>query len=240
MAVSSLCIQELMSDHKAAATGTEIELKLRVPDLAALMRICVAAGAKPAQTAIQRNQYLDNDRKLDAAKYLLRLRAESTSTSSQHFLTAKGPAQKSADGTLSFVPEEEIELSVEVAAAVRAGTVDVLGLLDNGSAQRRALVKNMRAIADGPVAVVGGFTNERTRLDVDFPEGFSGTLELDRVLFPGDQIHHEVEFEVPAGIDPLQAKAAFEALFVRGDVKGSAAPGKARRFFKALKGERLL
>ena len=220
-------------------TGTEIELKLRVADLAALMRICVAAGSKPAQTAIQKNQYLDNGRKLDGARYVLRLREESTSTSSKSYLTAKGPAQRSADGTLSFVPEEEIELPVDTAAAVRAGSVDVLGLLDNGSEQRRALVKSMRETAGGPVVVVGGFTNERTRLDVEFPEGFKGTLELDRVVFPGDQIHHEVEFEVPHGVDPLKAKAAFEALFARADVKGSAAPGKASRFFKALKGERL-
>ncbi|MDP2341694.1 MAG: CYTH domain-containing protein [Deltaproteobacteria bacterium] len=228
-----------MADNK----GTEIELKLRVADLAALMRICVAAGAKPKETATQRNEYLDTPgkgRKLDAAKYVLRLREESTATLSTTYLTAKGPAQKSADGTLSFVPEEEIEVPVTTAAAIRAGTCDVLALLDNGSDQRKALVKSMRDVAgEGTLVVVGGFTNERTRLDVDFPEGFKGTLELDRVVFPGDQIHHEVEFEVPAGVDPLKAKAAFEALFARGDVKGSAAPGKASRFFKALKGERL-
>ncbi len=226
-----------MSENKG--TGTEIELKLRVADLAALMRICVAAGSMPASTATQRNQYLDNGRKLDAAKYVLRLREESTSSTSATFLTAKGPAQKSADGTLSFVPEEEIEIPTDTAAGIRAGTVDALALLDSGSEQRRALIKSMREVAGGAVVVVGAFTNERTRLDVVFPEGFAGTLELDRVLFPGDQIHHEVEFEVPAGVDPIKAKAAFEALFARADVKGHAAPGKASRFFKALKGERL-
>jgi hypothetical protein len=48
-----------------------------------------------------------------------------------------------------------------------------------------------------------------------------------------------VEFEVPAGVDVAIAKAAFEALFRRANVDGVAAPGKAKRFFAALRGERL-
>lgn len=228
-----------MGDNKG--TGTEIELKLRVADLAALMRICVAANAKPAETAVQKNQYLDTPgRGLDQKRLVLRLREESAPSSTKTYLTAKGTAKKSADGTLTHVPEEETEVSVDVAAAIRAGQQDALALLDNGSDARRALVKSMRdAAGSDALGIVGGFTNERTRVDVDFPEGFRGTLELDRVVFPGDQIHHEVEFEVPGDVDPHQAKAAFEALFVRAGVEGRAAPGKANRFFKALKGEKL-
>ena len=43
----------------AGPSGTEVELKLRVRDLAALIRICVAARAAPVFTAVQKNQYLD-------------------------------------------------------------------------------------------------------------------------------------------------------------------------------------
>lgn len=229
-----------MADNK----GTEIELKLRVKDLAALMRICVAAKSAPPSTAVQRNQYLDTvDKALDSKKFVFRLREETTAQESHVFLTAKGPAQKSADGTLTFVPEEEIEVSQDVAVGLRAGTVDALATLSDAKGstdKRKALVQSMREVVMGSsVGVVGEFVNERTRVDVEFPEGFTGTLELDRTTFPGDQIHHEVEFEVPSGVDPLKAKAAFEALFARADVKGAAAPGKASRFFKALKGERL-
>lgn len=229
-----------MADNK----GTEIELKLRVHDLAALMRICVAAKALPAKTATQRNQYLDTaDKRLDKGKFVLRLREESTVAESHVYLTAKGPAQKSTDGTLSWVPEEEIEVSADVANALRAGGTDALTTLEQSAGstdKRKLLVAAMREASGGSaLGVAGEFVNERTALAVDFPEGFHGVLELDRVVFPGNQIHHEVEFEVPAGIDPLKAKAAFEALFARADVKGSAAPGKANRFFKALRGEKL-
>ncbi len=229
-----------MGDNK----GTEVELKLRVRDLAALMRICVAAKSAPAHTARQRNQYLDTEGKaLDGQRFVFRLREETTSLESHVFLTAKGPAKKSADGTLSVVPEEEIEVSQDVAVGIRAGAVDAFDVLANSPSAtdaRRALVQAMKASAGGAaVGVVGEFVNERTRVDVEFPEGFKGVLELDRTTFPGDQVQHEVEFEIPAGVDVDRAKAAFEALFVRADVKGAAAPGKASRFFKALKGERL-
>lgn len=233
-----------MADPHSKNAGTEVELKLRVNDLAALMRICVAAGAAPLHTARQRNQYLDTAGKaLDGKRFVFRLREETTPEASHVFLTAKGPAQKSADGTLSFVPEEEIEVAADVAAGIRAGAVDAYAALANATGAtdaRRALVQAMRDAAGGaPVVVVGEFVNERSRVDVEFPEGFSGVLELDRTTFPGDQVQHEVEFEVPAGVDPLRAKAAFEALFARAGVTGRAAPGKASRFFKALKGERL-
>jgi uncharacterized protein YjbK len=221
--------------------GTEVELKLRVDDLAALMRICVAAGALPSSTATQRNQYLDTSAKtLDAARFVLRLREESTATSRVFFLTAKGPAIKSKDGMLTQVPEEEIQLADDEASAVRAGRADPLALLlaHDATPARADLVGRMRAaVGDAIVGLAGEFINERTRLSVAFPEGFSGVLELDRVVFPGNQIHHEVEFEVPAGVDVDVAQRAFQALFARASVTGRPAPGKASRFFKALRGE---
>lgn len=228
----------------ASPTGTEIELKLRVDDLAALMRIAIATGATPAFTAIQRNRYLDTARRgLDRGRFVLRLREEVSPTATTMFVTAKGASKKSQDGTLTHVPEEEIIISSTEAAAVLATPSLAIELLANdadASPARTAMMIAMREAAAGdPVQVVGEFLNERTRIDVDFPEGFRGVLELDRVMFPGGQVHHEVEFEVPAGIDPLVAKRAFEALFARAGVVGKSAPGKAKRFFAALRGERL-
>lgn len=228
----------------ASPTGTEVELKLRVDDLAALMRIVVETGVQPAFTAVQRNQYLDTGKRgLDRQKLVLRLREETSPTSTTVYLTAKGASKKSADGTLSSVQEEEIVVSgTEAAAIVKTPALafDLLADDADASPARSKLVQAMRdAAGDEPLAFVGEFINERTRIDVDFPEGFRGVLELDRVRFPGDQIHHEVEFEVPAGVEAHVAKKAFEALFTRAGVVGRAAPGKAKRFFQALRGERL-
>lgn len=228
----------------ASATGTEVELKLRVDDLAALMRIVVAAKARPAFTAVQHNRYFDTARRgLDKSKHVLRLRVETSPDTTTVFVTAKGASKKSADGTLSHVPEEEIVISGNERDGVLARPALALELLDNdadATDARRALVQTMRdAIGDEELVFVGEFINERTRINVDFPEGFGGVLELDRVVFPGNQIHHEVEFEVPASVDALVAKKAFEALFKRADVVGRQAPGKAKRFFAALRGEKL-
>jgi len=227
-----------------AGTGIEVELKARVPDLAALMRVCVAARGRPAFTATQRNQFIDSAvRALDGGKFVLRLRHEMAPASTTTYLTLKGPATKSADGTLSTVPEEEIVIDAALANALQrdaSGALDLLTADASCTDARRALVAAAKAaVGDAPLAIVGEFATERTRIDVRFPEGFDGVLELDRVRFPGDQVHHEVEFEVPAGTDPLIAKTAFEALLARAEVVGAAAPGKAKRFFAALRGERL-
>ncbi len=232
------------AEKMAGTPGTEVELKLRVDDLAALMRICVAAGVAPAWTAVQRNSYLDTvDRALDAGRFVLRVRNEAAPSQTTTYLTAKGPSTRSADGVLSTVAEEEIQLSEVEVAALKADPSRALELLESSTdatPARRALVTQMRAACGGrSLVVVGGFVNERTRLEVMFPEGFAGVLELDRTHFPGEQVHHEVEFEVPAGVDPLRATAGFHALFARAGVVGRASPGKAKRFFAALRGERL-
>lgn len=233
----------------AGTDGLEIELKLRVDDLAALMRICVASGAVPAFTAVQRNEYLDTEaRALAAGLYVLRLRAEASPASTTTFLTAKGAATRGDAGALIAVPEEEIVVAGDVAAGLRAGRVDPFALLEaapDTSPARRRLIDGMRAAAAGaPLGLVGGFTTERTRLAVRFPASehgaaFDGVLELDRVAFPGDQLHHEVELEVPGGVTVEAARAAFDALFAKAGVTGRPAPGKASRFFRALRGERL-
>jgi hypothetical protein len=120
---------------------------------------------------------------------------------------------------------------------------EALALLDGGNPTRRALVKAMRTVLSGaPVAVVGGFINERTKLPILIEHDgatFAAALELDRTRFPGDQIQHEVELEVPAGLPSEVARAYLERLFERANVRGRSAPGKAKRFFQALAGQTL-
>ena len=163
---------ERQGSPMASPTGTEVELKLRVDDLAALMRIVVACEARPAFTAVQRNRYFDTSKRgLDKSKFVLRLREESSPGNTTVFVTAKGASKKSADGTLSHVPEEEIVIS---------GT-------------ERDAVLERPALA----------------------------------------------FELLADdADATDARRAL-VLFKRANVVGRSAPGKAKRFFSALRGEKL-
>lgn len=231
------------SSRTGDKTGHEVELKLRVDDLAALLAVAMAAGGQPEPTAIQRNQYFDTpDRAWDKNKLVLRLREERGGDGTAFFLTAKGPANKAGDGALTVVAEEETAVTADTAAQLRGGR-DPLAFLDGGGDSRRQLVAALRtAAAHQSVAIVGEFINERTRLPTTLQVGARRTpivLELDRVVFPGNQIHHEIECELAADVDPEQATLAFFALFAQAGVVGRRAPGKASRFFAALRGERL-
>ena len=231
-------------------SGREVELKLRVEDLAALMKIAIAAaqmsGAVPHPTITQTNAFFDTpDRALGARGLVVRVREERTRTSAKWFVTAKGPGQRS--GTLTDVLEEEVEIDEAKAKAIRAGADPVLAL-DGGPASRQSIVSFIRNTLQGrPIVLVGQFQNERTPIDVTMPlEGgasFHAVLELDRTRFPpsaaGEQVHHEVEMEIPPGVAPEAAARSLEALFRRAGVVGRSAPGKARRFFAAVRGERL-
>jgi hypothetical protein len=221
-------------------SGREVELKLRVEDLAALMTIAIAAGGKPEPTARQENAFYDTpDRALGADGLVLRLRAETVRKKTRWFITGKGPGTRA--GSLTSVREEEIEIDAATSKSIKTGE-DMLALLEkDGAPSRKAIANAMRRAASGKEMVrIGSFINERTRLPVTLTEGsvrFDAVLELDRTLFPGDQVHHEVEMEVPEGVDPDVASRAFEALFKRAGVNGRVSAGKARRFFAALRGE---
>lgn len=232
-------------------SGREVELKLRVDDLAALMRVAIAAfqqsGGLPHPTITQTNAFFDTpDRALGARGLVVRLREERTRTSARWFVTAKGPGQRS--GTLTDVLEEEVQIDEARAKAIRAGS-DPVAALDGGPASRQNIVGFIRHTLQGrPIVLVGQFLNERTPVDVTLPlEGsavFHAVLELDRTRFPptasgAEQVHHEVEMEIPEGVDADAAARALDDLFRRAGVVGRRAPGKARRFFAAVRGERL-
>ena len=240
-----------MGESGGDKSGREVELKLRVEDLAALMKIAIAAsqvsGAVPRPTITQTNAFFDTpDRALGARGLVVRLREERTRTTAKWFVTAKGPGQRS--GTLTDVLEEEVEIDEARAKAIRAGS-DPVAALDGGPASRQSIVSFIRNTLQGrPIVLVGQFQNERTPIEVTLPlDGgavFHAVLELDRTRFPpsasgAEQVHHEVEMEVPEGVDPEAASRALVDLFRRAGVVGRGAPGKARRFFAAVRGERL-
>lgn len=222
--------------------GREVELKLRVDDLADLVKVAIASGGTPEPTAHQTNGFFDTpDRALGSRGLVVRLREERTPKKTVWFVTAKGPGQRS--GSLTDVIEEEIEVEPAAARAMIDGAADPIDALDNGSAARQALVGALRAALHGrPVTLLGRFHNERTRIPAELAADgvtFQAVLELDRTSFPGDQVHHEVEMEVPPHVSPQLASKAFHELFHRAGVVGRVSPGKARRFFAALRGERL-
>jgi uncharacterized protein YjbK len=220
--------------------GREVELKLRVEDLSALMSIAIAAGGKPEPTARQENTFFDTpERALGADGLVLRLRAESVRKTTRWFITGKGPGMRA--GSLTSVREEEIEIDAGQSRTITNGEAALALLERDATPSRKALVQAVRSAAGGDELVrIGSFVNERTRLPVTLSDAgvtFSAVLELDRTTFPGNQIHHEVEMEIPEGVDHDVAQRAFDALFARAGVSGRVSAGKARRFFAALRGE---
>ncbi|MBI1944572.1 MAG: CYTH domain-containing protein [Deltaproteobacteria bacterium] len=221
------------------SSGREIELKLRVDDLGALMRIAQVAGGVPERTAHQTNSFFDtDDRALGMTGLVLRLREERVEATTRFFLTGKGPGTR--DGSLTNVIEEEIEIDPAVAKALREGA-DPMAPLDVDPPSRRNIVAAMRrALAGRAPHIIGTFQNERVRLPTTLSVAgvdVAVVLELDRVAFPGGVVHHEVEMEVPTGVDPQAAADAFHALFGKAGVVGRVSPGKARRLFAALRRE---
>lgn len=234
--------------HGGDKTGREVELKLRVDDLAALIKVAIAAKGRVHNTVVQTNAFFDTpDRALGARGLVVRLREERETAThrTRHFVTAKGPGNR--NGHLTDVLEEEVEIDDARAKAIRAGA-DPIAPLEGGPPSRQSIVGFLRStLAGRPAVLVGQFQNERTRVDVELwadTRKFHAVLELDRTRFPPtkdgvEQVHHEVEMEVPDGVDPQLAARALDELFRQAGVVGRTAPGKARRFFAALRGERL-
>lgn len=219
--------------------GREIELKLRVDDLAGLVRIAQVAGGVPERTAHQTNSFFDTeDRALGVTGLILRLREERVENTTRFFLTGKGPGAR--DGSLTNVVEEEIEIDAPTAQSLREGADPTVPLDVDPPSRRNVVAAMRRALAGRPPRIIGTFMNERIRLPTTLQVAGADVpvvLELDRVAFPGGIVHHEVEMEVPAGVDPHAAADAFHALFAKAGVAGRVSPGKARRLFAALRRE---
>ena len=224
----------------AGRAGREVELKLRVPDRAALAAVAAAAGGTLDDDAVtQVNGFFDTaDRALHAARLTLRLRDEDGAW----ILTAKGAVGAdgpAADATLKQHLEEEERIEDDEARAIRDGRRSPIDALAERSSTggRAALVARLRAaVGAAPLVAVGSFTNRRARVPATLA-GVAVVLELDETSFPGGVVHHEVEVEIDDATRADDVEAALRALLARAGVDGKPAPGKARRFFDALAGK---
>ena len=95
---------------------TEIEAKIKVPDLSAVRRKLQAAGATRIGRELETNDFFDTpDRSLQSADKGLRIRTTVDETGQKRCLvTVKGPLQKA-----QFKTREETEFSADPPEAVR-------------------------------------------------------------------------------------------------------------------------
>ncbi len=95
---------------------TEIEAKIKVPDLAAVRRKLQAAGATRTGKELETNNFFDTpDRSLQSSDKGLRIRVAVDETGKSHCtVTMKGPLQKA-----QFKTREETEFSADRPEAVR-------------------------------------------------------------------------------------------------------------------------
>src|SRR5262245_19131570 len=216
----------------------EIEFKFRVDGPEAFDALTKASASRPGRMVTQKNHFFDTaSRDLHRQKYTLRLREESGGVT----LTAKGPDQQSADGTLTSRAEEEIALASAEAHAVLNGEKNPLNVLDQRADPRsRELLDAIRAIVAGKhLEHVGMFENDRMRLPVTLNVGDENVpvvFEMDRTRFPFGQVHYEVEVELKIA-DHKAVQQALHRLFETSHVAWRTGPSKAKRFFDAASGK---
>lgn len=218
----------------------ETEFKFRVASQADLDSVARTLGIPDTHRVHQENHFFDtSDTLLNRNKYVLRLRKEG----SQYFLTAKGPSVRSTDGLLSAKPETERAIDTRRAKAILEGRRSALEVLSRtwlAPDERVVLGEIRKLLGSQSPGYIGSFSNERTRIEA--PLSAQGqpllvTLELDRTTFPRNVVHYEIEVEVPAHADAVALGEVLKDLFVKAKVKTEAGPGKATRFFAALKGQ---
>lgn len=222
--------------------GHEIELKLRVPDGAALRAVAAAAGGKARPAVRQVNHFFDSaSRVLREHAFGLRLRDEEGC----FFLTAKGPSMKGASAVLSRRPEVEREILPAVARAILAGEASPLDVLERETTTKAdlALCLSLRhLLRREALTYIGAFENLRTRVETTLPSEagpLEVLLELDETRFPHGHVCFEVELELDESVAPDVAEAALRALLSRAGVEGFPSRGKASRFFALLEGRPL-
>ncbi len=216
--------------------GLEREFKLRLPSAAAALALRCELGGPAAEPSLQINHFFDTPaRDLGRARIGLRLREEGGAAS----LTLKGPGP-SDGGALASRPEEELALDPGTARALLAGERSPLAVLAASALGTSALVRRARELVGNAGALVrlGAFENERVRVGpLRFPPGSAGpplVFEFDRTTFPGEQVEHELELELPEGADADEIERALAALLARVAVPLEPAPSKAVRFLRAL------
>jgi len=178
-----------------AAGPNEIELKRLLQGEAAAEKLIAPLGAPVREEKRQVNHIFDtDDRRLDRARYAVRLRTEGT----RAFLTAKGPSRNVTSDTATKV-EAEITLEPSEVTAVLSGAVDPVSMLKE-RATNPAFNELWRGIeqANGnqELRSWGHFENLRRSVPVTLPDGESVTVEIDRTRFSNGRVEDEVEIEV--------------------------------------------
>lgn len=216
----------------------EVEFKFRVQGDDELQALGRAAGGMPCSVVLQENHFFDSDSLcLRAHGMVLRVREEEGS----FHVTAKGGGRPVADQALSHRREEELPIGSHLAHAVLRGELSPLKILEGSPRFARSLLlmRMNLVLAGRPLVRVGSFRNRRTHwparlLVTGVPVDV--VLELDQTVFPGEVVQHEMEVEVPPGVEPGALGAALRELMERAGVHGQTAPGKSTRFFAALSG----
>lgn len=222
--------------------GKETEFKFRVSSQADLDAVAQTAKATSTKAVHQENHFFDTkDRLFDKNKFVVRLRQEDSS----FFLTVKGPSSTHQQGALTAKAETEREITAAQATDIREGKQSALQVLAEMplEADEKPLVEQMtKLLGATPLVYAGGFSNDRSRLTVPLHVGTQHApvvLELDRTTFPGAVVHYEIEVEVPPALDADALGQALTALFAKAKVPTSNGPGKAKRFFAAMRGEKI-
>ena len=217
----------------------EIELKIVIPDAAAVERLVQALearGARRCAPVLQTNHFFDTaEHDLRRARLALRLREAGGAWR----LTLKGATTSRSDA-LTERPEVEVEVDAADARALLAGSRSAPALFLELSADVDARVREELRARSAGVAVghLGSFSNERTRVGPLVLEEVPEPLwfELDRSEFPGERVDREAEVELSDAGHAEAVEAALRRLFAEVGIDWATAPSKAKRFFAALEG----
>jgi len=211
--------------------ASEIEFKLLVRDARALQAVAAAAvarGARVEAPVLQVNHFFDTvGGELRARDAIVRLRDEG----GRWILAAKGAAEQA--GELHRRTELELDVTEGEAERILAGQLDALRALELGLGSLDLLASLRAAVGQRALVPAGAFENERTRVGPLAVDGRELYLELDRTRFPGDATHHEIELEVPEGLEGPAGELLRELVAASG-TEGTPAASKAARFFRAL------
>jgi uncharacterized protein YjbK len=219
-------------------SAIEKELKLALPSKADLEKVRLLLGGRARAPVRQENHFFDSvGGALDQAKHACRVRREGD----EYLVTVKGPTRESQGGLLSERSEEEVKVSADDAAQILQGRKSPLSVFSTKGGARPAVVAKIEELlANASLVYVGGFKNNRTRVDAELAVGGRPTrlvFELDETTFPGNRVDYEFEVEVPAGVDAAALRTTLEALCRRAGVTPGAASSKLKRFMAALRAQ---
>jgi uncharacterized protein YjbK len=213
----------------------ELEFNRLLVGPAAGEKFLRATGSTIMAEKEQVNYIFDTeDRRLDRARYALRLRKEGGGA----WLTAKGRSRPVEGSTVSRL-EAESGVDHSTADDVLAGRVDPVAVLRSHVAdvEYAVLWEAIEKVREGrPLKVWGHFSNWRRTAAVRLPSGTDVEWQLDRTTFPDGHVDDEVEIEMA---DPKQAREVtewVEKIARKAGVETMDTKPKIARFFASIGG----